>query len=133
MGGPFLLDELHPTQSIALPPFFQSICSQFSVICFLLLKTLYGQISRLTRLIKMNVDHEISLLVEQIHRLGTRDNDGKIKVKFGVLFNDDQCANLFEAMVGTLKAAKRRKILTYDGELLLQGVHDNTEIVLLQE
>nr|DBA26712.1 TPA: hypothetical protein GDO54_010936 [Pyxicephalus adspersus] len=81
----------------------------------------------------MNVDHEISLLVEQIHRLGTRDNDGKIKVKFGVLFNDDQCANLFEAMVGTLKAAKRRKILTYDGELLLQGVHDNTEIVLLQE
>ncbi|KAM5164566.1 costars family protein ABRACL [Mantella aurantiaca] len=81
----------------------------------------------------MNVDHEVSLLVEQIHRLGTRDQDGKLKVKFGVLFNDDQCANLFEAMVGTLKAAKRKKILTYDGELLLQGVHDNTEIVLLQD
>ncbi|CAI9547558.1 unnamed protein product [Staurois parvus] len=34
-------------------------------------------------------------------------------------------------MVGTLKAAKRKKILSYDGELLLQGVHDNTEILLL--
>lgn len=81
----------------------------------------------------MNVDHEVSLLVEEIHRLGTRGDDGKLSVKFGVLFNDDKCANLFEALVGTLKAAKRRKILTYNGELLLQGVHDNTEIVLLEE
>ncbi|CAI9557644.1 unnamed protein product [Staurois parvus] len=56
----------------------------------------------------MNVDHEV--LVEQIHRLGTRDKYGKLKVKFGVLFNDDQCANFFEAMVVTLKAAKRKKI-----------------------
>ncbi|XP_018422836.1 PREDICTED: costars family protein ABRACL [Nanorana parkeri] len=81
----------------------------------------------------MNVDHEISVLVEQIHRLGKRDQDGKVKVTFGVLFHDEQCANLFEAMVGTLKAAKRKKILAYDGELLLQGVHDKTDIVLLQE
>lgn len=53
-----------------------------------------------------------------------------MKVTFGVLFNDDRCANIFEALVGTLRAAKKRKILTYDGELLLQGVHDNVEIVL---
>ncbi|CAI9559339.1 unnamed protein product, partial [Staurois parvus] len=56
------------------------------------------------------IGQEVSLLVEQIHRLGTRDIDGKLKVKFGVLFNDDQCSNLFEAMVGTLKAAKRKKM-----------------------
>ncbi|CAI9547510.1 unnamed protein product [Staurois parvus] len=61
----------------------------------------------------MNVDHEVSLLVEQIHRLGTRDKDGKRKVKIGVLFNDDQCANLFEAMVETLKAAKHNKIFPH--------------------
>ena len=54
-----------------------------------------------------------------------------LQVKFGVLFNDDRCANIFEALVGTLRAAKKRKILTYDGELLLQGVHDNVEITLL--
>lgn len=52
------------------------------------------------------------------------------KVTFGVLFNDDKCANMFEALVGTLRAGKKRKLLTYDGELLLQGVHDNVEIIL---
>ncbi|KAM3932299.1 costars family protein ABRACL [Leptodactylus fuscus] len=81
----------------------------------------------------MNVDHEVGLLVEEIRRLGTKADDGKVIVKFGVLFNDDKCANLFEALVGTLKAAKKRKIINYNGELLLQGVHDNTDIVLLQD
>ncbi|XP_068933319.1 costars family protein ABRACL [Petaurus breviceps papuanus] len=80
----------------------------------------------------MNVEHEINLLVEEMQRLGTTGADGKLSVKFGVLFQDDRCANLFEALVGTLKAAKRRKIVTYEGELLLQGVHDDVEIILLQ-
>ncbi|XP_036104455.1 costars family protein ABRACL [Molossus molossus] len=81
----------------------------------------------------MDVDHEVSLLVEEIHRLGSRNADGKLSVKFGVLFQDDRCANLFEALVGTIRAAKRRKIITYSGELLLQGVHDNVDIILLQD
>lgn len=81
----------------------------------------------------MNVDHEVSLLVEELKRLGTPNSEGKTSVKFGVLFQDDKCANLFEALVGTLRAAKRKKIVKYDGELLLQGVHDNVEIVLLKE
>lgn len=81
----------------------------------------------------MNVDHEVSLLVEELKRLGAPNSEGKIAVKFGVLFQDDKCANLFEALVGTLRAAKRKKIIKYDGELLLQGVHDNVEIVLLKE
>ena len=81
----------------------------------------------------MNVDHEVSLLVEELTRLGTPNSEGKTSVKFGVLFQDDKCANLFEALVGTLRAAKRKKIIKYDGELLLQGVHDNVEIVLLKE
>jgi len=79
----------------------------------------------------MNVDHEISLLKNEIKRLGKQNADGKYSVKYGVLFGATQ--NVFEAIVGTLKAAKKRKIITYDGELLLQGVHDNVEIVLLQE
>ena len=32
----------------------------------------------------------------------------KKKVKFGVLFDDDKVANFYEALVGTLKAAKKR-------------------------
>jgi hypothetical protein len=31
-------------------------------------------------------------------------------VKFGVLFADERCANIFEALVGTLRAAKKRKV-----------------------
>ncbi|KAM4692799.1 costars family protein ABRACL [Discoglossus pictus] len=79
----------------------------------------------------MNVEHEVNLLVEEIRRLGSEGADGKFSVKFGVLFADDKCANLFEALVGTLKAAKRRKIITYQAELLLQGVHDDVDIILL--
>ncbi|XP_056125204.1 costars family protein ABRACL [Rhinichthys klamathensis goyatoka] len=85
------------------------------------------------RVAKMNVEHEVTLLIEEIRRLGSKNADGKISVKFGVLFNDDQCANLFEALVGTLKAAKRKKIITFEGELLLQGVHDNVDVILLQD
>ena len=79
----------------------------------------------------MNVEHEIQLLIQEIKRLGSPNADGQIVVKFGVIFSDDKCANLFEALVGTLKAAKRKKFISYEGELLLQGVHDNVDIILL--
>lgn len=81
----------------------------------------------------MNVDHEVSLLVIEMKRLGSPNAEGKTSVTFGVLFNDTQCSNIFEALVGTLRAARRKKIITFDGELLLQGVHDNVDIVLLSE
>jgi hypothetical protein len=81
----------------------------------------------------MNVGHEVELLVGEIKRLGSPNADGQMVVKFGVLFSDDKCANLFEALVGTLRAAKRKKFITYEGELLLQGVHDQVDITLLRE
>ncbi|XP_060580364.1 costars family protein ABRACL-like [Ruditapes philippinarum] len=79
----------------------------------------------------MNVEHEVSLLVEEIKRMGKQDADGKYVVTFGELFEDERCANIFEALVGTLRAAKRKKIITFEGELLLQGVHNHVEIKLL--
>lgn len=82
---------------------------------------------------KMNVEHEVELLVGEIKRLGTQNPDGQYVVTFGTLFADDKCANLFEALVGTLKAAKRKKIVKYDAEILLQGVHDGVEITLLKD
>ncbi|XP_010277586.1 PREDICTED: costars family protein [Nelumbo nucifera] len=78
----------------------------------------------------MNVEEEVEQLKEEIKRLGQLQPDGSYKVTFGVLFNDDKCANIFEALVGTLRAAKKRKVVSYNGELLLQGVHDNVEITL---
>ncbi|RAL49442.1 hypothetical protein DM860_012875 [Cuscuta australis] len=79
----------------------------------------------------MNVEEEVERLKEEIKRLGKIQDDDSYKVTFGVLFNDDRCANIFEALVGTLRAAKKRHVLKYDGELLLQGVHDNVQITLL--
>ena len=79
------------------------------------------------------MNHEITLLIREIQRLGSPNADGQQEVKFGVIFSDDKCANLFEALVGTLRAAKRKKIIKYDGELLLQGVHDNVPITLLKD
>lgn len=81
----------------------------------------------------MNVQHEVELLIEEIKRLGSPDADGMVSVTFGTLFSDDRCANIFEALVGTLRAAKRKKVVTYEGELLLQGVHDNVPIQLLKD
>lgn len=78
----------------------------------------------------MDVDHEISLLKEEIKRLG-EEKDGLWTVKFGVLFKDEKCANIFEALVGTLRAAKKRKLIKFEGEMLLSPMHDNVDIVLL--
>ncbi|XP_058759225.1 costars family protein At4g33640-like [Vicia villosa] len=78
----------------------------------------------------MNVEEEVEKLREEIKRLGEVQTDGSYKVTFGTLFHDDRCANIFEALVGTLRAAKKRKVVAYEGELLLQGVHDNVVITL---
>lgn len=79
----------------------------------------------------MDVDKEVQLLIEEMKRLGEPNEEGKIVVTFGVLFHDDRCANLFEALVGTLRAAKKRGIVDYEGQLLLQGVHDDVGVILL--
>ena len=35
--------------------------------------------------------------------------------------------------MGTLRAGKKRKLIHFDGEMLLQGVHDSVDVVLLEE
>lgn len=79
----------------------------------------------------MDVEQEVRLLRDEITRLGSPGNDGRVTVKFGTLFDDDRCANLFEALVGTLRAAKKRHVVDFDGEILLQGVHNDVDVVLL--
>lgn len=80
----------------------------------------------------MNVDGEIELLKHHIQRLGEANEEGGYTIKFGVLFRDDDCANVFEALVGTLKAAKKRKIIEFPGQMLLSPTHDDVVIKLLQ-
>ena len=67
----------------------------------------------------MNVEHEVKLLVEEIKRLGSPNADGQVSVKFGVLFSDDRCANIFE---GNKVSEKFLYITLFPQRVYLQNV-----------
>lgn len=46
---------------------------------------------------------------------------------------DDIVNNKFEGIAATLKAAKKRGVLNYASPLLLQGAHDNVDIVMAED
>jgi len=77
------------------------------------------------------VAHEVRLLQEQIALLGSRNAEGKLSVPFGVLFSATE--QIFEALGGTLKAAKKRGVVDYKAPILLKGPSDKVEVVLLVE
>lgn len=54
-----------------------------------------------------------------------------LSVKFVKLIDDERCGNIFEAIIGTLKAARKSKVVDFEGEFLLKGVHDDVEIKVL--
>ena len=78
---------------------------------------------------KMDVSEDIAKLVEVIKKIGTKV-EGGTTTTFGALF--DATADILESLVGTLKAAKKRKILDFPGEMLLKGVHDKAVIKLFE-
>jgi hypothetical protein len=80
----------------------------------------------------VNVEEEVQQLKQEIKRLGKIEN-GKYTVPFGVIVMDDRCSDIFEALVGTLRAAKKRKVVYFEGEMLLKGAHDKVNIILLEE
>jgi hypothetical protein len=110
--------------------FAQTVALRLRRSVHLCLRCAYGVTARHQR--RMNVEHEITLLISELQRLGKPNASGQVSVPFGVLVRDEKCGDLFEALVGTLRAAKKRKVITYDGEMLLQGAHDAVEVVLLK-
>ena len=70
------------------------------------------------------IDDEIQQLLVDIRRIG---DDGP-QVKFGELFDDDDVQQYYEALVGTLKSAKKRGVIDFKGQMLLKGMHDNVVI-----
>ena len=79
------------------------------------------------------VEKELKPLAKFIKRLGERNDNGQYVVKFAVLFDDYEVANTFEALVRTLKAARKRQIIDFKGEMLLRGLTDDEPITLLIE
>lgn len=77
------------------------------------------------------VDHEVVKLQHEIARYGTKDDKGHFFVSFGRLYDDTQ--NVFEALAGTLKTAKKRGIVDYTAPILLKGPSDKVVITLVKE
>jgi Costars len=73
------------------------------------------------------MEEEIRQLLKDIRRVG---DPGRPSVSFGDLFDDDQVANYYEALVGTLKAAKKKGLVKYQGQVLLKGISDKVVITI---
>jgi hypothetical protein len=78
------------------------------------------------------INHEIELLTECIKKIGSQGEGSKFVTTFGEIFKDEDLEQQLESLVGTLKAAKKRGIISFKGQLLLQGAHDAYEIKLLR-
>lgn len=77
------------------------------------------------------MDKEIRKLIGFIQELGTvRAGEALPEVTFGELFTATE--NAMEAVAGTLKTAKKFKVVSFDSEVLFQGTHDHVVIRLLK-
>ena len=80
------------------------------------------------------VNQEVNRLCSDfIPRLGEMQPDGRMGVRFGTLFDDEEGQQYFEAIVGTLKAAKRQNLIDFKGQMLLKGAHDDVIIYLVNK
>ena len=79
-----------------------------------------------------DVEHEIKLVQYHIARIGQQQADGTFTTTFGELFKDEEAEQVFESLVGSLKAAKRVGVLKFDGQMLLMPTHANVVLHLLQ-
>lgn len=75
------------------------------------------------------VAREIEQLVVDIRRIEPKDESS---CTFGELFDDPQVEQYYEALVGTLKAARRKGVIAFKGQMLLKGMHDRVLITIVE-
>jgi hypothetical protein len=75
------------------------------------------------------LDDECQQLLSDIRRIG---EPGEPHVLFGDLFDDDLVQNYYEALVGTLKSAKKRGLIEFKGQMLLKGPNDKVKITICE-
>ena len=75
------------------------------------------------------LEREMLQLVKDIRRIEPQNESF---CKFGMLFDDPQVEQYYEALVGTLKAARRKGIVTFKGQILLKGMHDSVQISIVE-
>ena len=76
------------------------------------------------------IEKEIPQLLKDIRRIGS---PGEPYVRFGELFDDEEVEQYYEALVGTLKCAKKRGYISFRGQMLLKGMHDDVQIEIQKE
>eukprot|EP00183_Erythrolobus_madagascarensis_P004660 CAMPEP_0185857854 /NCGR_PEP_ID=MMETSP1354-20130828/29712_1 /TAXON_ID=708628 /ORGANISM="Erythrolobus madagascarensis, Strain CCMP3276" /LENGTH=83 /DNA_ID=CAMNT_0028560127 /DNA_START=84 /DNA_END=335 /DNA_ORIENTATION=+ len=79
----------------------------------------------------MKVEDEVRDVIRFIKELGKPNADGKMVLTFGDYFKSDEVQNTLENPFATLKAAKKRGVIDFEGEMLWQGMHDHVELILL--
>jgi hypothetical protein len=79
----------------------------------------------------MRVDSEVHQLVDDIRRVGS--NPGVPCVTFGELFDDETVQDTYEALIGTLRSAKRQGYIHFKGQILFKGMHDDVVINVVDE
>jgi hypothetical protein len=77
----------------------------------------------------MEAVDEPVLLCEEIVRI----SGGQDSVRYGDLVDDEKVEQTFEALMGTLKAARKRGLISFEGELLLKGQSDDVIIKIVSE
>jgi len=80
--------------------------------------------------VQERLNNEIEQLKKDIWRVGEPD---KPSVEFGKLFDDDDVQQHYEGLAATLKAAKKRGVVTYKSPMLLKGAHDKVVVNLVDK
>ncbi|KAG8457003.1 hypothetical protein KFE25_006615 [Diacronema lutheri] len=76
------------------------------------------------------VEKDLLILVQALNRIGALQPDGSRQCPYIAIFKDEVLEQQLESLMGSLKAAKKRGIVAYDGQILLQGVNDHSLITL---
>jgi len=77
------------------------------------------------------MDKQIRDLIDEIKRLSGGSGGHLGTITYGKLFEATQ--DTMPALSATLSVAKKRGVVSYDGDMLMQGVHSNVSISLLKD
>jgi hypothetical protein len=75
-------------------------------------------------------DKVVIQLIDEITKRGEKNSAGQYVITFGKLF--DETANIFDALVGIIKTAKKYHVVHANKDQLWQGQDDNEIITLLK-
>ena len=65
------------------------------------------------------------------NQLKKRKDDGSVECTFGSLY--EATVDTLEALNGTLRAAKKNKVIDFKGQMLLKGANDSVIVKLLPD